>query len=148
MSKRPIDPQQFTLGVGVVDIGDVRVARGKTRWQRQVCPHNNMTFDQTERRIWCDDCEDDVDVFDAYCRLVECHESAWKRIERAWTEVKEALDLNLISRAAKAMDKVWRSRRMVPNCPHCGEGLLPEDVLSAKSASSAELTRRKREAKS
>lgn len=144
MSKRPIEPAPFNIGVRVVDIGDVRVARGKTRFNHETCKHNRMVYDQQERRIWCEDCENDVDVFDAYVRLVECHDSAWKKIWRTWNEAKEAADFQLRSRAAKAMDKVWRGRRMVPNCPHCGEGLLPEDILNNQSGSSAELTRRKR----
>lgn len=147
MTKRPIEPMEFSAGVKVVSLADVRVARGQTRVPRQTCRHSNMVYDERERRIWCEDCESDVDVFDAYVRLIECHDSAWKKIERAWKEAKEACDFQLRSRAAKYMDKIWRGRRMVPNCPHCGEGLLPEDVLRLKSASSAELTRRKRSRK-
>ena len=39
-------------GVKVVDIGDVRIARGLTRREFSTCPHKHMVYDQNERRIW------------------------------------------------------------------------------------------------
>lgn len=144
MSKRPIEPVEFSHGVNVVDIGDIRVARGKTRVPGPSCRHRTVTYDQNERRVYCEDCEQDIDGFDAFLMLVECHHAAIARVERRERELQEAEQFVARSRAVKCLDKIWRGRRMVPNCPHCGEGLLPEDVLNNQSASSAELTKRKR----
>jgi len=146
MPKRPIDPVDFVHGPKVVDIGDVRVARGKTRVSRQTCAHRHLVYDQAERRVYCTDCEQDVDAFDAFLQLVYQQDSAWRKIRRAWSEVKEAQETTLISRAAKAMDRYWRARKTVPNCPHCNEALLPEDVTGNQlTSSSKELAHKRRE---
>lgn len=148
MSKRPIEPQDFLYGVKVVDIGDIRVARGKTRVPKQACAHASLAYDDAERRIYCRDCESDVDAFDAFLQLVQQHDAAWKSLRRAQTEIKEAAQHQLRSRAAKTMDDYWRSRKTAPNCPHCNEALLPEDVAGKRlSSSSLELSRQKRKKK-
>ncbi|WP_342632697.1 hypothetical protein [Marinobacter alkaliphilus] len=145
MAKRPIEPADFVHGPKVVDIGDIRVARGKTRVPCETCRHRQLVYDPTERRVYCEDCQQDVDGFDAFLNLVHQHESAWGAIRKARTEILEAQSHNLISRAAKALDQYWRSRKTVPNCPHCNEALLPEDVAGGRlRTSSAELARRRR----
>lgn len=145
MSNRPIEPVNWSAGVKVVDIGDIRVSRGQTRVPGKSCRHRNVSYDQSERRVYCMDCERDIDGFDAFLMLVECHHSAVAKVERRSQELQEAEQFQARSRAAKHLDKYWRGRTQVPNCPHCGEGLLPEDVLNSRSSSSAELTRKKRQ---
>jgi hypothetical protein len=122
----PIEPQEFVRGVKVVDIGDLRVARGMSRRPHSACRHLNLVYDDQERRIWCKDCETDVEAFDAFVSLVKNYNSALKDIHAR----KEALDtaekFAARSLAGKALDEAWRSRSMVPACPHCGNGLFPE----------------------
>lgn len=125
----PIEPAPFVSGVTVVDIGDLRVARGLTRRPVAVCKHLRMTYDPRERRVWCQDCETDVDSFDAFMEIVERYASATKHLERRANEVREAEAFAIRSRAAKVMDEAWRRRSVVPTCPHCRAGLLPEDIL-------------------
>ena len=88
-----------------------------------------MRYDDRERRVWCADCEQDVEPFDAFKHLVENYDEAWKAADRRIKEAHEASKFSLISRAAKAIDKMWRSRKMVPACPHCHAGIWPEDAL-------------------
>ena len=72
----PIAPLDYVSGVTVVNIGDVRVARGMSRRHHSSCPHIQLIYDQNERRIWCNDCERDVEAFDAFRGLVERYSSA------------------------------------------------------------------------
>ena len=55
----------------------------------------------------------------------QAHAFAASINERA-RQVIEAEQFSLRSRAAKAVDEIWRSKNMVPCCPHCNRGLLPE----------------------
>jgi hypothetical protein len=48
----PIIPQSFIGGVKVVDIGDLRVARGLSRRTHAACKHDQLIYDANERRIW------------------------------------------------------------------------------------------------
>jgi hypothetical protein len=123
----PIEDPGFLSGVTVVDIGDIRVARGLTRRHSSSCPHRNLVYDDRERRIWCKDCEKDVEAFDAFKQIVSQHSAARGRLERREVKLKEAEAFQVRSLAAKEIDKAWRHRSMVPACPHCGHGLFPED---------------------
>lgn len=123
----PIEPMAYIAGVKVVDIGDLRVARGMTRRPTTICRHVQLYYDHTERRIWCPDCEATVEPFDAFKQLVEQYDSSLKSLKRRADAVEQAEKHSLISLASKALDKVWRKRGMVPACPACGQGLFPED---------------------
>jgi Zn finger protein HypA/HybF involved in hydrogenase expression len=123
----PIEPQSFLGGVTVVDIGDIRVARGLTRRHHTSCRHARMTYDPKERRVWCPDCEKDVEPFDAFEILVSQFSAATRKLEAREKKLLEAEQFQIRSLAAKAIDEAWRSRNMVPACPHCNHGLFPED---------------------
>lgn len=124
----PIVPMDYIAGVKVVDIGEARIARGMSRRPFSGCHHNNCTYDNQERRVWCLDCESTIEPFDAFVMIVGYFDAAQKKIDKAVTEVNEARAFSLISIAAKKIDKLWRRRNMVPCCPHCKHGILPEDV--------------------
>lgn len=139
----PIEPQDFTHGPKVIDIGDLRIARGLTRRPHAACKHLKVTYDTTERRCWCRDCETEVEPFDAFTALVEWHSAIEDRIRR----YHEAEKHTLISRAAKSVDEAWRSRTMAPCCPHCHAVILPEDVVGGLSMHNKELEVRRRAAR-
>ncbi|WP_110647588.1 hypothetical protein [Salinicola peritrichatus] len=144
MSDVPIDPQDFTGGLKVVDIGDLRVARGWSRRPAVTCRHLNMTYDDKERRIWCSDCETEVEPYDAFKVVCENIDTATKRLKRREASLKEAEQFALRSRAAKVMDGFWRGRSLAPLCPHCNEALLPEDVVNGLAGSNPDWVRRLR----
>lgn len=123
----PIEPQEFLGGVKVVDIGDLRVARGLSRRPFSSCRHPRLHYDKTERRVWCPDCEQNIDAFDAFEQIVGQFDRASKDIRGREAKVSEVEGFQARSLAAKAMDEAWRKRSMVPACPHCSRGLMPED---------------------
>lgn len=133
MKAPPIVPQEYLGGVNVVDIGDIRVARGKSRRPHSMCKHKPLVYDQQERRIWCKDCEQDIEPFDAFKALVENFDAASKSLKRRAEAVAASEQHNIIRVAAKRMDEHFRRKNMVPACPHCGTGIFPEDVPKMSS---------------
>ncbi len=129
-----IEPQNFVGGVKVVDIGDLRVARGLSRRPHSACPHRQLVYDSKERRIWCADCEMNVEAFDAFESFVSRYSKANDEMERRAKRLAEAEKFQARSIAAKKLDEEWRSRTMVPACPHCGMGLFPEDFKNGCSS--------------
>jgi hypothetical protein len=123
----PIEAQDYLGGVKVVDIGDLRVARGMSRRPYTSCPHLHLLYDQNERRIWCSDCETNVDPFDAFKGIVQYFDGHMSKLDRREKALAEAEQFQARSLAAKAIDEVWRRRKRVPACPHCRQGLFPED---------------------
>lgn len=131
----PVIEQDFSYGVKVVDIGDLRIARGLTRRRIGNCRHVHLVYDVLERRVFCHDCESAVEGFDAFVQLVERYDQVEKRI----AALREMELATVHSRAAQAFDKVFRGRRMAPLCPHCKQAIMPEDVVSGLSTTSREL---------
>lgn len=144
MSHEPIEPKGFLYGVNVVDIGDLRVSRGMTRRPVSKCNHVNLVYDSTERRIWCSDCERDVDPFDAFEALVNRWNEALAGLEGRMRQVAEAESRTLRRRAAKVMDEAWSSRSMAPMCPHCAKAILAEDVVGGVAMVNVEMELRRR----
>lgn len=143
----PIEPQEFVGGVTVIDIGDVRVARGFSRRPYSACRHRSLVYDANERRIWCKDCEQDIEPFDGFRIVAEQATAFSDAMDRREQAVEKAEAHSLISRAAKAVDDAWRSRKIAPCCPHCAKPILPEDFAGGvRSGSSVELERRRRAA--
>lgn len=142
----PIEPQNYIYGVNVVQIEDLRVSRGLTRRPTSSCNHQKLVYDHHERRIWCSDCETEVEAFDAFEGLVSMFSAAAGRIKRRETELAEAEQFQARSRATKVMDEAWRSTKTAPLCPHCNTAILPEDVVGgvAKASKALVLAARKR----
>ncbi|UAN04419.1 hypothetical protein [Achromobacter mucicolens] len=136
----PIVPMEYLYGVKVVDIGDLRVARGMSRRVASVCRHLRLAFDTSERRVYCQDCEQDVEPFDAFLQLVERHHHLEAKAEK----ISQDAAHTVISRAAKRIDEAWRSKKMAPCCPHCKAAILPEDVVNGLSKTNKEWEVRRR----
>lgn len=139
----PIVPQDFLYGSTVVDIGDLRVARGLTRRPISTCKHSRLVYDQTERRVYCEDCERDIEPFDAFLQLVERHHHLQAKAER----IRREAEHTITSRAAKRMDEAWRSHKMAPCCPHCKAVILPQDVVDGVSMTNKEWELKRRAAR-
>lgn len=148
VKRPPIEPQEYLSGVTVVDIGDLRVARGLTRRPFSSCRHARLHYDKSERRIWCRDCEQDVEAFDAFELLVAQYNRAYQDMIQRQRELDEAERFQARSLAARALDDAWRKRKSVPACPTCKSGLFPEDfaggVKTTLGRDYAEAQRRRR----
>lgn len=139
MSDAPIEPQEYLYGVKVVQIEDLRVARGMTRRPASSCRHKKLVYDEKERRVWCSDCEAEVEPFDAFVGIVEVFSGGMSSLQRRRRELDEAEKFQIRSRAAKVMDEAWRSTKMAPLCPHCKTAILPEDVAGGVASTSKAL---------
>ena len=148
MSDAPIEPQDYLYGVKVVQIEDLRVARGMTRRPTSSCRHKKLVYDEKERRVWCSDCESEVEPFDAFVGIVGVFSAGMSQIKRRGNELAEAEKFQIRSRAAKVMDDAWRSTKTAPLCPHCNTAILPEDVVGgvAKTSKAIVTAARKRQA--
>lgn len=141
--KRPTAPiieVEYLHGANVIQIGDLRAARGEVRRHQAPCKHLHVAWNLSERRVWCQDCEQDVEPFDAFTLFVRRIDEIEKRIE-----VMRQIETETVrSRAANKLDKLYRSRTMIPCCPHCKRGILPGDVLKGMGHMSRQLEERRR----
>lgn len=69
-------------------------------------------------------------------------------LDKRQAAIEKAQQHHLVTLAAKSLDDAWRKKNLVPCCPHCLAGLLPDDFkngvgLVSKSYA-LELARRKK----
>lgn len=132
----------------VVQFGDIYFkARGRRAvWEQDRCAHTHLTLDSNGDIVLCDDCGKQVSAFWALQKIVDQwgrHANAIeRRQERLNEEVKSVVHLI----AAKKVERAWRSRKMVPTCPHCHEPIFPEDGFGG-SMVNKEIAKRRRAAK-
>lgn len=122
----PVQPEE---GAVVIDLAGRRIARGFTRGRG--CRHRHLTYDQRERRIWCQDCNRTVEPFDAFMVVAEGFDDMVRDARRLKREAEDALAKTIHLRAAQAIEKLWRGRKHDPCCPACGSALTPEAMLKA-----------------
>lgn len=144
----PIRKQDYIAGVKVVNLGEYRIARGRSHRPSPECKHHNQVYDLQERRIWCEDCENDIEPFDAFVSVIQAYDKALKKLRSGWQELEESKKHNIISRATKKLDEAFRRKTMTPCCPHCKHDLLPEDFANGIAMFvSRELARQRRKSK-
>lgn len=131
----------------VVDLDSVRIRTGRTPFRMKTCQHKRMIYNQTERRIWCEDCERTIDNFDAFQTLTRHFEAMERDARHKLSTAQEALAGSARLRATKELDRIWSGRRMAPCCPHCNGGLIPEDFAGGVRSTTSlefEIAKRKR----
>lgn len=124
----------------------LRLQAKKRDWDRtdKRCAHLNLTLDDQGHIVWCDDCKQTVSAYWAIQMLAERHAASLAVVERREKALAQDKAQNLHLTAAKKVEKAWRSRTMVPACPHCDRGILPEDGLGGTQVNRAiELARRR-----
>ena len=100
MSDAPIEPQDYLYGLKVVQIEDLRVSRGLTRRPSSSCRHKALVYDDKERRIWCSDCESEIEPFDAFIGLCGVFSAGMKDLKSRRRKMDEAEAFQLRGREA------------------------------------------------
>jgi ribosomal protein S27E len=134
----------------VVDLAGVKLRWGaRDHKAPRPCEHLSLVYNQTERRVWCEDCNATVEGFDAFMTITKHFERMMSDAQHKSRTASEALRHSARLRATKELDRTWSGNVMAVACPHCRGGLLPEDFAGgAGSAWSRELeiARRKKAA--
>lgn len=141
----PIERRDFVTPQ-VIDFGDVRVARGLSRRPFNNCPHTNLVYDRTERRVWCETCETTLESFDAFMVFVEYFQRMHNDAERKLKDAAEARAAVIHRIAARTLEATWRAKLAWP-CVHCHSGILPEDINGNAVSRDIEVARRARRTK-
>lgn len=117
----------------VIDIGAFRVSRNgpKRSYDRndKRCPHGQIELDDQGQIVRCTQCGETLSAYWALGMLAKVFNDEWEKLKMAQDRATAAREIQLHLVAAKSLEKVWRSRSMVPCCPHCDRGILAEDML-------------------
>jgi len=132
----------------VVQFGDLYFkARGRrVAWEQDRCAHKHLTLDSNGDMVMCDDCGKQVSAFWALQTIVDQWGQHARAIERRQERLNDEVKSVVHLIAAKKVERAWRSRKMVPICPHCSEPIFPEDGFGESNVN-REIARRRRDAK-
>ncbi|MET3371969.1 hypothetical protein ABIC89_001010 [Variovorax boronicumulans] len=129
----------------VINIEDLRITRERSRaWKADACKHLHLTFDDNGEIIECDDCKKQVGAYWAFLMLAERYEQALHKVTAGSAALAQARQKDIGLLAAQKVEKAWRSRSMLPMCPHCGEGIAASDGFGG-SLINKELALRRRD---
>lgn len=126
----------------VVEIGDFRLKRER-RTLLEGCQHKHMTLDDEGEFVMCDDCEKQIGNYAALRMLVERWALLQDRVDSQRAAIADAAGKTVELRAAQRVEQAWRSRSMVPTCPHCREAIFPVDGFGGTLVNKEIATRRR-----
>lgn len=126
----------------VIGIGEFRIRRERMAL-RSGCQHTRLTLHDDGDYVTCDDCAMQIGAYAALRILVERWADLQARVDAQREAINKAAEKTVGLRAAQKVEKAWRSRTMVPTCPHCAEAIFPEDGLGSGMAN-RELALRRR----
>ena len=115
-------------------------------WEKDKCPHKQMCYDDNGHIVTCQDCKKQIDPYWAFMSIVQRYAEFAEKLNHRENAVLESEKKNLTLKAAQAVEHAWRSRKMVPTCPHCRMAILPGQGFGG-STYSRESTQQGREAK-
>lgn len=130
----------------IVEIGEFRISQKRRTYAGHECKHLRFTVEHEGEVVNCDDCGKQISSHWALMLLVETYQREMACLASARATQKSIEGKTIHLKAAQRVESAWRSRSMVPSCPHCREGIFPEDGFGG-SAVSREIALRRREAK-
>lgn len=113
----------------LVEIGDFSLARKNRGGYTPIgeCAHKHITMDDTGDVVRCADCNTQVSAYWALTMIAEEYTRQWNKLQYSKQALEEAKAKDIHLLAAQCVEKAWRSRSMVPSCPHCHRGIFPQD---------------------
>lgn len=60
--------------------------------------------------------------------MVRSYNIGLEQLQRERQRLQDVDESTIRTRAGKIMDKLFKKRKSVPCCPHCNQGIFPEDV--------------------
>lgn len=120
------------MAENVVELGDYRFThKRRHRYPKPECEHKRVELDDNGDIVMCLDCGKQVSAYHALRMLTEHWGEVQSKIasKQARADGAHVKAIHLL--AARKVEEAWRSRTMVPFCPHCGEGISATDGFGA-----------------
>jgi len=110
----------------VINIADLRIAR-RRRDLLKDCPHRHLVLLDHGEIVKCKDCDQQLTPYWALKTMFKAWNLSQQKLTEQFKELQDAKQAQLHTIAAKKVAEAWRSRTMVPSCPHCHRGILSSD---------------------
>ena len=132
----------------IIQFRELRLQRASRGVKVPTCKHLQMTYTM-DGTITCRTCDVMIAPFRAFLMLVENFRDAQDQLKNSRADYEMLRKEHRHLQATRELDRAWRSRSMVPICPHCDEGIFPDDGFGGsqinKKIALAQRARRKAE---
>ena len=91
------------------------------------CQHRALEADDEGEILTCKTCGKQVSAYWAFMRFMKEYKIYKEKLENKAKELHAREEKGLRLKAAQKIEEAWRSRTMVPACPHCRKAIMPGD---------------------
>ena len=112
----------------IVEIDQVRINRGIEKICK--CRKRKFVIDSRNRRVNCSGCGAAIDPYDAMYELATKGESMQEQVERLLKQRKQILNYKPWLVTIRNLEKKYRGKKMLPNCPRCDEPFYLEELTT------------------
>lgn len=110
---------------------DIDVVRANWNFKKKcTCQDRTFVLDPKNREIHCGQCGEIVDPFDAMLELANHYERINNQLHLIYNQKKELDNYKPHLKIIKELESQYRSKRLIPNCPVCGEPFYLEEIRS------------------
>jgi hypothetical protein len=87
------------------------------------CKEHHYIVDSVNKEVYCEDCEAIIQPWDAIYDLARRHDEFHRELLRLHEQRTQLLNWKPHLVVLRHLEKIYRSRDMIPVCPHCGIGI-------------------------
>lgn len=94
------------------------------------CVNRKFEIDTQNKEVCCVECGTIVNPYDALLDISEHYEQINREVQRLLDQRKEILNWQPHLLAVRDLERIYRSKDMIPCCPHCGRGIEAKEFTT------------------
>jgi hypothetical protein len=112
----------------LVSLDQLRISRGLEKICK--CDDRRFIIDTANRRVNCNSCGAVVDPYEAILEIANNREAYVRELERLYEQRKQIVNYKPHLVVIKDLERQYRGRQMLPNCPRCYEPFYLEELTA------------------
>lgn len=97
------------------------------------CSHPSLIYNNNGNIITCRECKQQLDPYWSAIHVFRGLAEFFEQLDVRKKTVEEMEAKAVTHKAALAVERAWRRRKMIPTCPHCYQAIAPEDGFGGSS---------------
>lgn len=110
----------------IVQIKDLKIDRNAGKVCK--CRRPMRIVNPNNRQVYCQLCGATLDPFDSLLAMATWFDKQNKQIMRLRDQTKELNNYKPHLKVIRKLEKEYRGKKMLPNCPRCGEPFYLEEL--------------------
>lgn len=111
----------------IVELDQIRINRSLDKIC--TCKKRKFVMDTTNRRVICSSCGVQIDPHEAMLELAFNGERLKDQVNRLLEQQKQLANYKPWLVAVRRIEKKYRGKKMLPNCPRCDEPFYLEELV-------------------